>query len=192
MNVPDWLAHLRTDRRGIPVPWLNRYGDPDQVPERWRIDHDPYVRGPALFCDDYGDEPNFLRMHMARQRQAMTEGRCSVCGRLVAWSRRHLVVSSISVEFIRTPELGEAAVVDEPWLCERCARFSVERCPGLIRRSRAGDCALVHVRSPRFVRLVVSSGYIDGPLEEESRRVEPAMWVKALVSRKLVRIDPDS
>ena len=31
VDIPPWLSHLRTDRRGLPVPWVNRWGPEVQL-----------------------------------------------------------------------------------------------------------------------------------------------------------------
>lgn len=187
MKIPDWLGHLRTDRRGRPVPFINRWGGEDAG--RIRIDWDPAVGMAAVFYDETGQtEPDFTAQHMARQRQCMTQGLCQVCARPVPWSRRRLVVSGISLEHVVVAGLGPRWVVTEPWLDDRCAEFALRVCPALIRRRRDEHLVLVEVTSRRHVELVVSRGWVEGPLEAESRRVRPAMWVKALVDERLVTI----
>lgn len=124
MIVPSWLRRRPTDRRGIPVPYINQWGAEDD-PGRWRIAHDRHVNGPALFFDDDPDgEPDFTRQNMARQRECMVEGMCQVCARAVPWSRRWLVVADVTTNNISA--LGQdIAVIHEPWLCERCAGFAL-------------------------------------------------------------------
>lgn len=175
-----WLSHLRRDRRGLPVPWINAWGLED--PERMRVDYDRAVRHWALFCDDDPDgEPDFTRQNMGRQREAVMGGLCQVCARLVPWSRRRLVVAALSVETVDVPELGRVPVVTEPWLCQRCAEFAVTVCPALIRRSRDEQLQIVEITSRRQVRVVLSHGYVDGPLEARSRELGAYMWAKILL-----------
>lgn len=180
MKPPPFLAHLRTNARGRPVPYINRWGGEDV--NRLSIRHDGYVDRPGVFLDDSAQpEPDFFAQEMSRQRQCMAGGLCQVCGRPVPWSRRVLLVSSMSTEQI-TMHGKPFVVVTEPWLDERCAEFALTVCPALIRRRTAEDLVAVQVKSKRQVQLVVSTGWVDGPLEAESRRVMPAMWVKALVA----------
>jgi hypothetical protein len=114
------------------------------------------------------DVPEFLS-HLRRDRRGLP------------WSRRFLVVSSMSVEQIQLA--GRAvAVVTEPWLDQRCAEFALGVCPGLIRRRTAHGLALVAVTSKREVQLVVSNGWVDGHLEDESKQVMPAMWCKVALT----------
>ena len=179
MRAPDFLTHLRTDDRGRPVPYINRWG-PERV-EHLSIRHDPLVGMPGIFLDDAGEtEPDFFHQNMGRQRECMARGLCQVCGRPVPWSQRHLVLSSMSVDSIDLH--GQAAtVVTEPWLDARCAAFALRVCPGLIRRSSAQDLQLLRIGYQSRVALVVSRGWVDGPLEQRSKREQPAMWVKAMV-----------
>ena len=186
-DVPEFLAHLRRDRRGLPVPYVNRWGK-EEIPERIYIEHDRGCGQPGVFYrDDDLDVPDFTAQNMGRQRECMTAGLCQVCGRFVPWSRRFLVVAALSVETI---QLGgrRVAVVFEPWLDQRCAEFAIEQCPALIRRTREEQLTLVPVTSKREVQLIVSTGWVEGPCEAESRRVQPAMWAKlALTGVRYVR-----
>jgi len=180
--VPDWLGHLRTDRRGLPVPYVNLWGVEDVT--RIRMGFDRHIAGPALFLDDEAETvPDFTKQHMARQRECMIAGLCQVCARPVPWSRRFLIVTGFTVQAIAVPELGEVVSIHEPWLCERCARFASQKCPALIRRTHEDDLQLIPVTSKRDVRMVASIGYVDGPLSEETQRVKPVMWVKVLLAK---------
>jgi hypothetical protein len=179
MKVPSFLSHLRTDSIGRPVPYINLWG-PEDV-QRMSIRHDPHVGMPGLFLDDSDQaEPDFFRQNMQRQRECMAAGLCQVCGRPVPWSRRRLVVSSISVQHI-VLQGWPTIVLTEPWLDERCATFAAERCPGLIRRRRQDNFRVIPVTSPRRCQLTVSTGWVDGPLEEQSKKTQPAMWAKVLL-----------
>lgn len=182
-DLPDFLSHLRTDRRGLPVPYVNRWGLVDDL-TKIAIERDPNLGMPGVFYDDTDDDvPDFNRQHMARQRECVTQGLCQVCSRFVPWSRRFLVIAAMSVETI---DLGgrRTPVVTEPWLDERCARFALEICPALIRRRRDEKLTLVPVTSKREVQIVISHGWVEGPLEALSRDVMPAMWAKvALVGK---------
>lgn len=179
MNIPARLKGLRQDR-GRPVPYVNRWGPEDAG--RIRIAIDPHVSGmPALFDDD-GDEqaPDFTAQNFQRQRECMTQGLCQVCGRSVPWSRRFAVLSVMSTDRIDVHGYGSCVALTEPWLDEECARFALDVCPALIRRRR--DESLILVRVERsHVRMSVSLGYVDGPLEQESKAVMPAMWAKAIL-----------
>jgi hypothetical protein len=175
-DVPAFLSHLRRDRRGLPVPFINRWGA--ESTDRLSIEHDPNVGQLAIFdYDNHEPEPDFLHQNMQRQRKCMTLGWCQVCARPMPWSRRFLVVSSMSVEQVQVAG-RPVAVVTEPWLDERCAEFALRICPGLIRRRTAHGLTLVPVTSKREVQLVVSNGWVEGHLEEESKRIQPAMWAK--------------
>jgi hypothetical protein len=181
--VPPWLSHLPTDRRGLPVPWVNAWGPED--PSRVRIDREllPWNWGLSIdswgmFIDDDRDAgPDFTRQEPGRQRRAVLEGLCQVCARPVPWSRRWLVVAGLSVERIEVDGRSVPVVV-EPWLCQRCAEFAVTVCPALIRRTREEDLTLVEVTSKRQVEVFMSRGWVEGALEAESRRLRPFMWAK--------------
>jgi hypothetical protein len=177
VSRPDpfpWLAHLRKDRRGLPVPYINAWG-PEAV-EHTRVEHDPVVGGPAVFFDDHGGVPDFTAQNPQRQRQCVVEGLCQVCGKPVPWSRRNLVLGSLSVEWAWVPELRqEVPMVYEPWLCDRCCAIATAWCPALIRRTKDEKLQVVKVRSQREVQLVVSNGSVDG-FPEAGQQVK--IWAK--------------
>lgn len=185
--VPDWLSHLRTDRRGLPVPYVNRWGL-DENNDLLRIRYDDTVKRTAIFYDDTREEiPNFTAQHMARQRECVILGLCQVCRVPVPYSHRTLIVSSMSVETIEL-QGQERAVVTEPWLCRRCAIFAVDRCPALIRRKDGEDLTMFHVRRASDFQITVSVGWVEGPLEAQSRETPPVMWAKIILDPSVLRI----
>ena len=190
ITIPSYLIHLRTDRRGVPVPFVNLWGVEDTAHLTVRYDH--HVQDRAVFLDDADqDVPDFTRQNMQRQREAMASGLCQVCGRPVPWSRRHLVIADMTVE--RVELYGRMVpVIHEPWLDKRCATFALRHCPALIRRTRDEALTLVPVTSRRQVRLVVSHGWVDGHLEAETRARPVAMWVKALLLDPAISIEAQS
>ena len=172
------------------MPYVNRWGS--EKGELLTIRHDPHVGGPAIFCDDeHETEPDFKAQNMQRQRECVAAGLCQVCARPIPWSRRFLVISGMSVEWVHVQTLGRTVpVVTEPWLDERCARFAMERCPGLIRRARKAELTLVPIRRQKDTQLVVSRGWVEGELEEASRELEPAMWCKIALPKLTIRKGP--
>lgn len=173
-----WLDHLRKDRRGLPVPFINTWGP--ETAETTRVAHDPLVGGQATFIDDHGDVPDFTRQSPQRQRQCMVEGLCQVCGKPVPWSRRNLVVADLAVEWVYVNELRrEVPVVMEPWLCNRCCDIAVNWCPALIRRERTDNLHVVPVRSQREAQMIVSVGAVSLPGYEWTYQKPVRMWVKA-------------
>lgn len=175
MKTPPWLSHLRT-WRGLPVPAINLWGvDTEIGPD---VRYDVWVRGRAVFVDDADqDIPDFTRQNMQRQRESMICGLCQVCWRHVPWSRRYMVIAGLSTQ---TVQLGGTAVtvVTEPWLDQRCAEFAVSTCPALIRRHSEDGLRIVQVRE-RDTTLIVSKGWVEGPLEDLTRANPVIMWVKA-------------
>lgn len=179
MSIFQWLAHLKTDRRGLPVPYVNAYGSLEDT-DQWFMSHDSLVDGPALFYRDHGTQPNFKAQNIGRQRECVINGLCQVCARPVPWSRRFLVVSQETTQSMIF-EGRDVGVVTEPWLDERCATFAVQKCPALIRRQRTDQLQLVKITRQRQTATIVSWGYLDGPLHEATVAAMPAMWAKILL-----------
>jgi hypothetical protein len=182
-----WLDHLRRDRRGLPVPFINAWGE--RTIGSMRADHDPVVGGQAMFFDDHGDVPDFTYQSPQRQRQCMVQGLCQVCGKPVPWSRRNLVISGMSVEWQYVADLRrEVPVVTEPWMCDRCCAIATTWCPALIRRRVDEKMTVIPVRSQREVQIVVSVGSIDGPGLEWTRQRPVFMHAKLrLLTMQIVK-----
>jgi hypothetical protein len=182
--IPDFLRHLRTDRRGIPVPWINLWGDPLTNPDMISVRPDATVRMDAVFMDDDDqDVPDFTKQNFGRQRMSTVYGLCQVCGREVPWSRRFLVWANLSVQVINLDGEAHAAVI-EPWLDERCAMFALERCPALIRRRRGEELAVLKVTSARQVALTVAVGWIEGVHAKATQANPVALTVKILAPQR--------
>lgn len=185
VTIPAWMDHLKTDRRGLPVPRVNLWGE-ENAPDRMDVRWDPYVGMRAVFLDDEGQEvPDFTRQHMGRQRESVAQGLCQVCWREVPWSRRFLVLSEISIQWIEVNGEPHMAVT-EPWLCERCAVFAVDTCPALIRRRRDEKLRLVKVTTKRHAQYVVSQGWVEGKWEAETKADPVGMWAKILLDPAVV------
>lgn len=185
LDIPPWLGHLRRDKRGLPVPIINRWGAENL--DNFTVEFDPNVRTRAVFNhDEHETVPDYKRQNPQRQRECATQGLCQVCGRPVPWKRRYLVIGQLSVETVSLD--GEmCAVVTEPWLDLRCAEFALDHCPALIRRTRDEQLVLVSITSADQVGVVLSTGWVDGALAEETKRNPVAMWAK-LALRDLDRV----
>lgn len=186
-TIPPWLGHLRRDRRGIPVPYINLWGAEDV--DRLTIAHDQHVGRPGVFLDDAAElMPDFTRQNMGRQRECMMAGLCQVCARPVPWRRRLLVLASMSVETVEVDGRMQP-VITEPWLDARCAEFALTHCPDLIRRGRDEKLDLVAITAREQTTMTVSTGWIEGPLQALSERVQPAMWVKVILRHVDIRAE---
>lgn len=181
--VPRHLEHLHT-WRGLPVPTVALWSSelPDSA---WLWRWDPNVDREGLFTPGAPGAGDAIlgRMHPGRQRRSAIAVRCQVCDAQLepgvdAW----VVVSQAST--LRQVTIdgrdGTATVVIEPWVCPLCLRFALAVCPGLLRRQREDD--LVVHRPHTFLPIMATAALSEGPLAEESARVQPALWVKIAVS----------
>ncbi len=76
--------------------------------------------------------PQFSRLHDGRQRQAILEGRCSICG----------TPQQAPFLFLGTPPPDEQTpMFREPPVCETCAALALRHCPGLRSDREAGRLA---------------------------------------------------
>lgn len=180
MKVPDWLAHLRRDRFGRPVPVVNRWGKDENL-ANLAVQHDRHIGRDAIFYFDANEtEPDFTAQNPQRQRRSMVLGECQICGRPIPWRRRHLVLSSVSTRTITSPGPRQGWLgVTEPWLDRRCAEFAIEKCPALIRRGRDEDLDLISVSSRRDVDVLFTVNAIRN--RPETWQDPPVMWAELTV-----------
>lgn len=181
-RIDAWLPHLKRDRRGMAVPYINQWGPTDDE-SRFYVRRDTHAAGrDAWFCDDSGDTPDFTQKHLGRQRECMTGGRCQVCRRPVPLSRRYIPIATFSAE---AQDVGgvQRVVLTEPWLDERCAEIATRWCPALIRAERAAGFTIHPVRSMRDFEIVLTTGAVGDPSPYAGAstavlRALPVMWVK--------------
>jgi hypothetical protein len=180
MNIPEHLKGRPTERRGLVIPYINRRGTGEREDD-WSIRFDRTLGRVAAFMADEPDAPpDFTHQCIQRQRECVLRGLCQVCERPLDWSDRRLVVSSVSIETVEV-EGRRVPVLTEPWLCPGCARFAVQTCPALIRRSRDEGLCVVAVSKPADCRIVLSSGWLEGRYEAATKAHPVAMWAKILV-----------
>lgn len=185
-----WPKHLvgrcLTDpATGLPAPHVNMWSAENTSDGAW-IGVSPLVDGLlSLFPPDRPGQGHVLFdvAHMARQRYSMLRRVCQVC-------RRPASLLPLSVEMsVRqiTLEGTEAIAVHEPWLCDLCARYACETCPGLIRRRRVPDLVFARVDHVRYpLPMSISQGTYDP--EPITRLAPVAMWAKALIPADLDRL----
>lgn len=173
--IPEHLRNLPT-WRGLPVPYVAQWSS--EVEESFVIRPDPlYQDREAVFfsAGAIGEGEAILgNMSMVRQRETLALGMCQVCRRRVAGGKGYLVQSANTSKVVpinNSPAM--ALVITEPWLCRRCLEFSLETCPGLIRRKREDDITIL--RPTRWL-IGCSSGWVEGEFEEHTKKHPCLMW----------------
>jgi hypothetical protein len=82
-----------------------------------------------------------------------------------------------TIDFAGKPRVA----IFEPWLDERCAEIAISWCPALIRRTREEQLTVHPIKSRKEVRLLASNGWVEGPLEAETKANPVVMWCKLIV-----------
>ncbi|RKN43027.1 hypothetical protein [Streptomyces hoynatensis] len=160
MTVP--ARSLRTwGPKGLPVPYVVRWSGEVVVTDRDLIvradgrglgyrderpgDRDRHgVLWARLTEEPGGGQPEFRCMHPARQRRAMLERLCQVCGGPADRNGKGwLFVLGRPGREDGVPGWPEGALCTKPPVCEPCAGVAVAHCPHL------GEPAFVRVRKPR-------------------------------------------
>lgn len=141
VQIPEFLAHLDTDARGRPVPYINAWGTPG-VQGRAEVAPDPNVDGRlSVFLADVKDEgPDFKQQNPQRQRECFAQSLCQVCARPVDPDDRYLIISPRSVEYVDIED-AKRPVINEPWVDKQCGDFATTYWPRLTApgRRRSAD-----------------------------------------------------
>ncbi|RKN40124.1 hypothetical protein [Streptomyces hoynatensis] len=160
--------------RRLPVPYVARWsGESVVTQEALRVR--PDGRGLAYRDESAGDrdrrgvlwarlleepgsgQPDFRTMHPARQRRAMLERLCQVCGgQADRTGRGWLFVLRRPTPAGDRPDWPEGLLSTKPPVCGPCAHLAAEHCPHL------GEPAFVRVRKPR-VWGVFGGLFVPGP-----------------------------
>jgi hypothetical protein len=135
---------------GVPVPFTVAWTGE----ERTFIAICPHARKPAI-CQEIAPgsgKPTFGAPHFVRQRQAIIDGLCDICG----LSLRNRTKVSLSHAKLRANGADGAAILQvEPLLHKECAALSLRHCPSLKRDIRNGTLFVRQVTKER-VQVAVS------------------------------------
>jgi hypothetical protein len=174
---PLTFRNLLRDRHDRPVPYVNIWSaEADE--STWRLMPDVATNRPGLavppFLRGEGD-PDFKRQAPNRQRACMFRQLCQICTGRGDW----ILVSSISTKFVFSED-EQHLVMTEPWLCRPCADYALSTCPGLLGHQRKESMELVRPTSWRYG---YSTGWVEGRLEEATKRVPCVMWGELYVDK---------
>lgn len=101
--------------------------------------------------------PQFGKPHMQRQRRAMAEGRCDICGRSLR------TATKVSLSQARPQPHGAegwAVLQVEPMMHRACALEAVDQCPSLKRDVLAGTLRIRQVLRWRAQCAVMDADYV--------------------------------
>jgi hypothetical protein len=134
----------RPTSHGLPVPWVTQWTAETALPlKRPRVEDSPGPDGesvPTLVCDNDSQmrdrhgilwmhlsarigsgQAQFAQLHPIRQRRAIDERRCQICGQRISGQLTFLLPDSW---------LGAPTVETfHPPVCERCAPMAMRLCP---------------------------------------------------------------
>lgn len=133
------------------VPWTASWSSE----ERLFVAKCPYAMNKPAICQPESPgfgRPLFATPHSIRQRKAIVECLCDLCGQPIAGDR-------ISLSFDRKVDVG--FVQAEPLLHGDCAAISIKYCPHLKRHAAAGSICIrqVHQYQVAIARLTSDAVY---------------------------------
>lgn len=134
----------------------------------------PHVQLPAI-CQDAAPgigQPRFGKPHFGRQREAIAQGLCDICGK----SLKIRTKVSLSHARVRTNAArGPAILQVEPLLHRECAAESLRYCPSLKKDIRNGTLRIRQVSRYR-VQIAIADNvfvgeYVPGYVAQPSERI---------------------
>lgn len=150
----------------VPVPYTVLWS----VEEPMRLAPCQHASGRVAVCNDVAPgqgKPVFGKPHMQRQREAIVEGLCDLCGKSL--EKRTKV--SLSHASVRIGAEGLCVMQVEPLLHKDCAACCLRYCPSLKRDIRNGK---LHVRQVNRYRVQIAQLSADAAEEFTGQRVSHA------------------
>lgn len=123
-------------------------------------------------------KPMFGKPHAQRQRQAIADGLCDLCGKPLA-ARTKVSLSHARVR--HNGAVGPAVLQVEPLLHRECAAVSMRHCPSLKRDIREGRLMIRQVTRYRVQYAIMDEVYVESVTGEAGRalghaKVELLAW----------------
>ena len=141
---------------GVPVPWTVSWSAENTG---FHIAPCRFANGRPAICQAVArgeGKPRFGAPHMQRQRQAIAQGHCDLCGRPL-----HLKTKvSLSHARMRAGAEGPCVMQVEPLLHKDCAAISVRHCPSLKRDLAGGTMFVRQVTRFRVQFALMSPVYV--------------------------------
>jgi hypothetical protein len=139
---------------GVPVPWTASW----TAEEAFHVARCPTAGGRVAICQSVAQgegKPRFGKPHSQRQRKAIADGLCDLCGRTLKGRTK----VSLSHARPRYAAEGWAILQVEPLLHKECAAESIEHCPSLKRDLRDGSLMVRQVARHRVQFAVMHATY---------------------------------
>jgi hypothetical protein len=116
-------------------------------------------------------EPVWGKMHEARQRETCATARCQVCNCKLNDERRF----GMDAPQMMQHQGKVYQVLTEPPCCARCARYSMEHCPGIRKRLEDGSLRCFEVFAYAAIGQIV--GAVDGGDTDLNELLQPGQTV---------------
>jgi hypothetical protein len=113
-------------------------------------------------------KPLFGKPHAQRQRRAMAEGLCDLCGKSLA-ARTRVSLSHARVR--HNGAEGPAVLQVEPLLHRECAAVSMRHCPSLKRDISTGDLKIRQVTRYRVQLAIMDEVYVESITGEPRKAI---------------------
>lgn len=136
----------------VPVPYTVMWSNEEAM----HLDRCPHAEARLAVCNAVAageGRPVFGKPHMQRQREAIVEGLCDLCGKPLKGRTK----VSLSHASARIGAEGLCVMQVEPLLHKECAAASMKHCPSLKRDIRHGSLFVRQVNRYR-VQLAMLTG----------------------------------
>lgn len=141
---------------GSLVPWTSPWTGEDAEHE---VRREHYLDGAWALCQRVAPgegKPIFGSAHYQRQRQAIVQGRCDVCGRMIRPGQAKVLLHPGS-RLKGTDEVGHVMAPSH----RECARLAADACPWIVREIEAGKLTVTVVRKSRVALAILDPEIVE-------------------------------
>lgn len=141
---------------GTIVPWTTPWTGEDGAP--W-VEREHYTGGAHALCqkDTPGEgKPIFGAAHYQRQRKAIIQGRCDVCGRAIRPGQARVLLHPGN-QLKGTAEVGHVMAPSH----RECARLAAQVCPWIVGEIKAGKLVVTVVRAARYAIAILDPEVVE-------------------------------
>lgn len=130
--------------KGSPVPWTTPWSGEEAD---YEIRREHYLGGHWAICQRSAPGsgiPRFTTAHYQRQRQAIVQGRCDVCGRLIGKGSARILLAR-GEPLKGTGEIGHVMAPSH----RSCARLAAMTCPWILKQIETGELTVTVPKKTR-------------------------------------------
>ena len=175
---------ISPDFNGTPVPWTTAWSDEDA---NWHLTTSHYTGDRALLSQKSAigsGRPLFTTVHMERQRAAMIQGRCDVCGKVIGKHQARVLLAE--PDRLKGTDLQGHVMAPSH---RECARLAATVCPWILRQIECGKLTVTVVLASSIALAQIDPDIVESQI---GRRVAvPVFGHAKMIVNKALRRDAE-